>query len=101
MLDLKLVREHTEQVRAAIRRRGAELDLREFLALDEKRRSTQQELEGPPPQAQRGLEEIGRLAKAGKPAEDKVAEMRAEGDAITPSKMRAARRRRLSGTSSS
>ena len=101
MLDLKLVREHTEQVRAAIRRRGAELDLREFLALDEKRRSTQQELEALRRKRNEVSEEIGRLKKAGKPAEDKVAEMRAEGDAITPSKTRAARRRRLSGTSSS
>jgi seryl-tRNA synthetase len=83
MLDLKLVREHTEQVRAAIRRRGAELDLREFLALDEKRRSTQQELEALRRKRNEVSEEIGRLKKAGKPAEDKVAEMRAEGDAIT------------------
>ncbi len=83
MLDLKLVREHTEQVRAAIRRRGTELDLREFLALDEKRRSTQQELEALRRKRNEVSEEIGRLKKAGKPAEDKVAEMRAEGDAIT------------------
>ncbi len=83
MLDLKLVREHTEQVRAAIRRRGAELDLREFLALDEQRRSTQQELEALRRKRNEVSEEIGRLKKAGKPAEDKVAEMRAEGDAIT------------------
>jgi seryl-tRNA synthetase len=83
MLDLKLVREHTEQVRAAIRRRGVELDLREFLALDEKRRSTQQELEALRRKRNEVSEEIDRLKKAGKPAEDKVAEMRAEGDAIT------------------
>jgi seryl-tRNA synthetase len=83
MLDLKLVREHTEQVRAAIRRRGTELDLRAFLALDEKRRSTQQELEALRRKRNEVSEEIGRLKKAGKPAEDKVAEMRAEGDAIT------------------
>jgi seryl-tRNA synthetase len=83
MLDLKLVREHTEQVRAAIGRRGAELDLREFLALDEKRRSTQLELEALRRKRNEVSEEIGRLKKAGKPAEDKVAEMRAEGDAIT------------------
>jgi seryl-tRNA synthetase len=83
MLDLKLVREHTEQVRAAIRRRGTELDLREFLALDEKRRSTQQELEALRRKRNEVSEEIGRLKKAGKPAEDKVAEMRAEGDAVT------------------
>ena len=45
MLDLKFVREHPETVQAGIRRRGTELDLSEFLALDEKRRRTQQEIE--------------------------------------------------------
>lgn len=83
MLDFKLVRENTEQVRAAIRRRGSELDLTEFLALDVKRRAAQQELETLRRKRNEVSEEIGRLKKAGKPAEDKVAEMRAEGDAIT------------------
>ncbi len=83
MLDLKLVRENTEQVRAAIRRRGIDLDLAEFLALDAKRRAAQQELEALRRKRNEVSEEIGRLKKAGKPAEDKVAEMRAEGDAIT------------------
>ena len=83
MLDFKLVRENTEQVRAAIRRRGSELDLTEFLALDVKRRAAQQELETLRRKRNEVSEEIGLLKKAGKPAEDKVAEMRAEGDAIT------------------
>jgi seryl-tRNA synthetase len=83
MLDFKLVRENTEQVRAAIRRRGIDLDLTEFLALDVKRRAAQQELETLRRKRNEVSEDIGRLKKAGKPAEDKVAEMRAEGDAIT------------------
>ncbi len=83
MLDFKLVRENTEQVRAGIRRRGSELDLTEFLSLDVKRRAVQQELETLRRKRNEVSEEIGRLKKAGKPAEDKVAEMRAEGDAIT------------------
>ena len=83
MLDFKLVRENTEQVRAAMRRRGSELDLAEFLALDVKRRAAQQELETLRRKRNEVSEEIGLLKKAGKPAEDKVAEMRAEGDAIT------------------
>jgi seryl-tRNA synthetase len=83
MLDFKLVRENTEQVRAAVRRRGIDLDLTEFLALDVKRRAAQQELETLRRKRNEVSEEIGRLKKAGKPAEDKVAEMRAEGDAIT------------------
>jgi seryl-tRNA synthetase len=66
-----------------MRRRGSELDLAEFLALDVKRRAAQQELETLRRKRNEVSEEIGLLKKAGKPAEDKVAEMRAEGDAIT------------------
>jgi seryl-tRNA synthetase len=82
MLDLKFVRENPEQVRAAIRRRGADLDLTEFLAQDEKRRRAQQEVEALRRKRNEVSEEIGRLKKAGQQADDKVAEMRSVGDAI-------------------
>ncbi len=83
MLDLKFVRERTEDVKAGIRRRGTELDLGEFLALDEKRRTAQQEADDLRRKRNEVSEEIGRLKKAGQPADDKVVEMRAVGDAIT------------------
>jgi len=82
MLDLKLVRERTDEVRAGIRRRGGEIDLSEFLALDEKRRTVQQELETLRRRRNEVSEEIGRQKKAGQQAEDKVAEMRTVGDSI-------------------
>jgi len=83
MLDLKFVREHPEEVKAGIRRRGTELDLNEFLSLDGKRRTVQQELDALRQKRNTASEEIGRLKKAGQQAEDKVVEMRAAGDAIT------------------
>lgn len=83
MLDLKLVRERTDEVKAGIRRRGVEIDLGEFLALDEKRRTAQQEADDLRRKRNDVSEEIGRLKKTGRQAEDKVAEMRAVGDAIT------------------
>jgi seryl-tRNA synthetase len=83
MLDLKFVRDHTDQVLAAIRRRGVELDLTAFLALDAERRALQQRVEELRRRRNEVSEEIGRLKKAGQPAEDKVAEMRAVGDTIT------------------
>jgi seryl-tRNA synthetase len=83
MLDLKFVREHTDQVLAAIGRRGIELDLTAFLALDAERRTLQQRVEELRRRRNEVSEEIGRLKKAGQPAEDKVAEMRAVGDTIT------------------
>ena len=83
MLDLKLVRERTEEVKAGIRRRGGEIDLSDFLALDEKRRKVQQEADDLRRKRNDVSEEIGRLKKTGQQADDKVAEMRAVGDSIT------------------
>ncbi|MGC1455025.1 MAG: serine--tRNA ligase [Nitrospirota bacterium] len=82
MLDLRFVREKTDVVRAALSRRGVTVDLTEFLALDEKRRAAQQEIEVLRRRRNEVTLEIGRLKKAGQPAEDKVVEMRAEGDRI-------------------
>jgi seryl-tRNA synthetase len=82
MLDLKFVRENAEQVRAAMRRRGLEIDLAEFLALDVRRRAAQQEIETLRRKRNEVSEEIGRLKKTGQAAEDKVAEMRGVGDTI-------------------
>jgi seryl-tRNA synthetase len=82
MLDLRLVRERTDEVKAGIRRRGGEIDLREFLALDEKRRTAQQEADDLRRKRNDVSEEIGRLKKTGRQADDKVAEMRAVGDSI-------------------
>ena len=83
MLDIKFVREQTDQVLTALRRRGAEIDLTAFLALDADRRAAQQELDGLRRLRNEVSEEIGKLKKSGLPAEDKVAEMRAAGDTIT------------------
>ena len=82
MLDLRFVREKTDAVRAALARRGITVDLTEFLALDDKRRTAQQEIETLRRRRNEVSLEIGRLKKAGQPAEDRVVEMRAEGDRI-------------------
>ncbi len=83
MLDLRFVRENADAVEAGLARRGARLDLTEFLALDSKRRAAQQEIEVLRRRRNEVSEEIGRLKKAGQPAEDKVAEMRGVGDTIS------------------
>jgi len=83
MLDLRLVREQADVVRAGLARRGITIDLTEFHALDARRRNAQQEIERLRRRRNEVSEEIGRLKKAGQPAEDKVAEMRAEGDQIS------------------
>ncbi len=83
MLDFKFVREHPEQVTAALKRRGIAVDLAGFLDLDVKRRAALQEAEALRKTRNDASEEIGRLKKAGLPAEQKFAEMRAVGDRIT------------------
>ncbi len=83
MLDLRFVRENPEAVRAGLARRGITLDMAEFLALDAKRRTAQQEIEALRRKRNEVSEEIGRLKKAGQRAEEQVAEMRAVGDQIT------------------
>jgi seryl-tRNA synthetase len=82
MLDLRFVRENADVVKASLARRGTHLDLTEFLSLDLKRRASQQEIETLRRRRNDVSEEIGRLKKAGQPAEDKVAEMRSVGDTI-------------------
>lgn len=82
MLDLRFVREHGEEVKAGLARRGISLDLTDFLALDGRRRAAQQEIETLRRRRNEVSEEIGRLKKSGQPAEDKVAEMRSVGDTI-------------------
>src|SRR5512147_1796653 len=82
MLDLRFVRENPDAVKAGLARRGMNLDLSEFLALDAKRRAVQQEIEILRRRRNEASEEIGRLKKAGQTADDKVAEMRAAGDTI-------------------
>jgi len=70
MLDLRFVREHGEQVRAGLARRGVTLDLTEFLSLDAKRRTAQQEIETLRRTRNEVSEEIGRLKKTGHSAEE-------------------------------
>jgi seryl-tRNA synthetase len=83
MLDLRFVRENSEQVRAGLARRGMAFDLTDFLDNDEKRRTALQEIEKLRRSRNEVSEEIGRLKKAGQDAGDKVAEMRSVGDKIT------------------
>lgn len=83
MIDLKFVRENTEELLASMRRRGEDVELGEFLALDAKRREVQQEVEPLRRKRNEVSENIGRLKKAGQQAEELVAEMRSVGDAIT------------------
>jgi len=69
MLDIKKVRQNPEIVVEALKKRGANLSLDEFLRLDEKRRKLLVDVEQKKFKRNTVSEEIGRLKKEGKSAE--------------------------------
>ncbi len=69
MLDLRFVRDHLEQVKQALKNRGLDLSLDEFLAKDAWRRQAITELESLRHQRNLLSETVGRLKKAKQHAE--------------------------------
>ena len=82
MLDLKLVRDNLELVRARLRDRGVAIDFGEFLAADEARRRLLTEVEQLKHRRNAVSEEVGRRKKGGEDAGLLIAEMREAGDRI-------------------
>ena len=82
MLDLKLVRDNLELVRARLRDRGVAIDFGEFLAADEARRRLLTEVEQLKHHRNAVSEEVGRRKKGGEDAGLLIAEMREAGDRI-------------------
>lgn len=82
MLDLKLIREHPEIIRASLEKRHMESSVvDEVIALDDQRRALIQEVENKKAQRNQVSKEIGRMKeKAGR--EEKIAAMRSLGDEI-------------------
>lgn len=76
MLDGKFVRSNPELVREALEKRGVELDLAEFLELDQRRRELLVVVEQLKNKRNVVSEEIGRLRAAGQEAGKMVLEMR-------------------------
>jgi seryl-tRNA synthetase len=65
MLDLQYVREHTDEVAEAVRRRGMELSLEPFRALDASRRRLLVEVEGLRQSRNESSRRIGEILQAG------------------------------------
>ena len=83
MLDIRLIRENPELVRAAIERRGGDdAPLDALLRADERRRALLLQVEGLRADRNRVSEEIGTIKKAGGDAAEMVAEMRKVGERI-------------------
>ena len=83
MLDMKFVRENPEKVVEAVQKRFGQLDLTEFLALEQRRREITQEVEAMKKERNSASQEIGKMKKAGQDATEQMAAVRALGDKIT------------------
>jgi len=82
MLDIKFVRTNPEKVIDAMKTRGMDLDLSEFLALDEKRRELIGKTEALKNTRNSVSKQIGMMKKNGENADALVAEMGKVGDEI-------------------
>ena len=82
MLDIKFIRSNPDEVVAAMKKRGMDLDLSEFLALDENRRKILSEVEQLKSKRNSVSKEIGIMKKNGENADDLVKEMGEVGEKI-------------------
>lgn len=82
MLDIKFIRSNPETVVKAMKTRGMDLDLSEFLSLDEKRRKILSEVEQLKSKRNTVSKEIGMMKKNGQNADELVKEMGQVGDEI-------------------
>ncbi len=82
MLDLKFVREHLDQVKSALEKRGSQLSLDQFLELDEKRRRLIQQIEELRNKRNTVSQQIGKIKKEGGDASSLISEMKQVGEEI-------------------
>jgi seryl-tRNA synthetase len=82
MLDIKLIRENPDLVRAAIHAKHSEDVIDQLLQLDRERRSIIGEVELLKSKRNAVSEEIAALKRAKQPAEDRITEMKSVGDEI-------------------
>jgi seryl-tRNA synthetase len=82
MLDIKLIREQPERVRAAIKAKHSEDVVGHVVELDRERRAIIGEVEVLKSKRNTVSEEIAKLKRVKEPAEDRIAEMKSVGDEI-------------------
>lgn len=84
MIDLKRIREHPDEVRASLKRRGDPVSLEEILRIDREIREILKEVEALRARLNAASKEIGRKVAAGgaNAVEEAKAEMRSVGDRI-------------------
>ncbi|MBO4323147.1 MAG: serine--tRNA ligase, partial [Clostridia bacterium] len=82
MLDLKLIAENPEKVKAALLKKGCEVDFSEVLRLESEKKKIMAETEALKAERNKVSAEIPKLKKEGKPVDEIFARMREIGDKI-------------------
>lgn len=82
MLDIKLILKEPDRIREAVRAKHEKGDVDAIVALDEKRKKIIAEGEKLKSERNRVSKEVGQAKKEGKPADDKIEEMRLVGERI-------------------
>lgn len=75
MLDLKFIQNNPELIQASLNKRGLDLDLAQFIQLDNQRRETIQKVEALRKERNQASAEVGELKKKGQDASDKIARL--------------------------
>ena len=76
MLDLKLIRDNPDAVKAGIGKKNTKVDIDQILAMDTRRREIIREVDALKGQRNKASEEIAKMKKAGHSADDAIAAMR-------------------------
>src|SRR3989304_1207033 len=82
MLDIKLIRENPEKVQEGFRKRGETIDLASLLKLDEERMPIVKRVEDLRFQRNKASDEIGKLKREGKSADQYLEQMKGVSDEI-------------------
>ncbi len=82
MLDLKLLRDNPEFVKAGIAKKNTNVNIDQILSIDARRRDIIREVDALKAMRNKASEEIAKMKKAGQPADDAIAAMRKVGDDI-------------------
>ena len=83
MIDIKLIIDKPEVVKASLKKKGYDVDFKEVISLDKEKRALIQEIESLKAQRNKVSAEIPKLKKQGLPVEHIFKEMRDIGDKIT------------------
>jgi len=75
MLDLKFIQNNPEVIQASLDKRGLDLDIAQFIQLDNQRRETIQKVEALRKERNQASAEVGELKKKGQDASDKIARL--------------------------